>query len=322
MAGPRRPKPRASWQPGQPAAQPAGAAEPAAPAQGAARPAPPPDPRQSYQPPPKQAAPAPAPTAGGVVGPPTGFGGPTPALPPPKLEHAPLSDKDLAGPSTGRGLGRGAPPPAEPVAAAPRDDPPSLSPFQRYAPGAAQLDAASNRTDTTQVLAIVGGLGFMMSAAVVIVAIIGVLGWYTVGNMIEDGRLAGIGPGEDGEDGVGHIRDTATVPDKIIEKPKGGGGKKPGGGDPEPEPVPTGPTTGPGTIIIAQEGVMFHSIEVNCPKSGIRSRANFRSGKATAQGLSTAEECIVTFQGSQPVKTTIRGGQTKTCTSFNPTICR
>ena len=80
-------------------------------------------------------------------------------------------------------------------------------------------------------------------------------------------------------------------------------------------------TTGPITIEVPDD-VFFHSLEINCPDAGIRRRASFRRNKASTSGVPIAEECTVTFQGSEPAKTTIRGGQRKKCLNFNPTDCR
>ena len=78
------------------------------------------------------------------------------------------------------------------------------------------------------------------------------------------------------------------------------------------------PTTADATVTIAKN-VLFHSIEVNCP-SGVRKRADFIALRATVRELPISEECTVTFQGSQPAKATLSGGQTKSCT-FAPTHC-
>lgn len=241
-----------------------------------------------------------------------------PAAPAPAPAPAPRGEPvDLRGASTGRGLklDAAAPGPAAGPGSEPDD---GLSPFQRFAPSADQLGGAAEARsgDSLQVMAIVGGLLFMVGAAAVVSVLVIGVGWWTMGDMIEDGALAGLG------DDLAHIGDT-DVPEEILKKTPVGSKPKPGAaapaGEEAAEPEATGPVTGNGTIILLQDK-LFHSMEVNCPTSGIRTRANFRGGKATAYGLPTTEDCTVTFQGSEPAKATLRGNQTKACT-FNPTQC-
>lgn len=240
---------------------------------------------------------------------------PKPA-PPSRPAAAPVGGPDLAGPSTGRGL-RDSGEPRRPAAAplpTSRDE--GLSPFQKFAPSSDQLGgaAAARSGESVQVLAIVMGLVFMVAATVVVVALLVGVTWWTVGDQIADGRLAELIPGED------HIKDTDVAEIIVKPKPRPAGGAAPKAEDPAPEPVPQAPTTGSGTIQINGD-VLFHSIEVNCPTGGIRTRADFRNNAATVYGIPLKEDCTVTFQGGQPARATLRGGQTKSCT-FNPTLCR
>jgi len=204
--------------------------------------------------------------------------------------------------------------PVQVTAAAPERDP--LRPFASYAPESGELGDGmeQSQNDSRQVLAIVLGLLFMISAAAVVTVVVGAVGLWTVNATLEDG-IAGITGGD--ED---HLRDTGIVPGEIVKKKPRPRAVAPEEPVEEAPPVPVAPTTGDGTIIVPTD-ILFRSIEVNCPQSGIRTRASFIGGKATARGLPLSEDCIVTFQGSQPAKAQLRGGQTKTCT-FDPTNCR
>jgi hypothetical protein len=168
---------------------------------------------------------------------------------------------------------------------------------------------------SNQVIALVLATGFAGGAVVVamLLLLIGLFAW----NTLEGGDGIAVG----GED-KGHVRDTGVAPEIVIAKPSGsrpaGGGA---GGDADPDGVPVAITTGPVSIEVP-DSFFFHSLEINCPDAGIRRRASFRRGKASTTGVPINEECTVTFQGSEPATTTIRGGQDKRCVTFNPTECR
>src|SRR5690606_11925351 len=74
-----------------------------------------------------------------------------------------------------------------------------------------------------------------------------------------------------------------------------------------------------GTIVLGERRP-FNSIEVNCPRSGVRARATFRDGRATVRDLPADEDCVVTCQAAEPARTPLRGGQPRTCV-FGPTRC-
>ena len=133
-------------------------------------------------------------------------------------------------------------------------------------------------------------------------------------------HLEGQGSADD-DDKKAHVRDTGVAPVIDIAKPvrRGGGANADADGDADGG-VAMPVTTGPITIQIPKDR-FFHSLEINCPDAGIRRRATFRRHRASTSGVPIAEECMVTFQGSEPAKTTIRGGQRKRCESFNPTRC-
>jgi len=221
--------------------------------------------------------------------------------------------------TTGRGLpGAAAPsgPAPAPRPAGPSSDKDPNNPFAGFAPEADDLTGAvaRSRSDSQQVFAILFGMVFMVGAAALVVGVGGIALLYTYSVTIGDGTLAGAGDKDD----VEHVRDTANPTEVIIRKPAPGPRKAKDPVEEEPEPVM--PTTGDGTILVPKD-ILFHSMEVKCPITGMRVRADFRNAKATAKGLPLNEECRVTFQGSLPATTTIRGGQTKTCT-FEPTNCR
>lgn len=230
----------------------------------------------------------------------------------PPAAPRPSEPVDLAGASTGRGLKRSGPTPSEPpVDPGPRDQHGAASPFQRFAPSAEQLATAAEArsADSLQVMAIVFGMIFMLGSALAIVGVVVGVGIYTMTDLMDD-ALA-----DADSDGTIHIVDTDAV-EEIVKKTPTGTWKQ----EEPTAPVPQGPTRGPGTILIDGD-ILFHSVEINCPRSGIRARAPFRNNAATAQGLPLDEECIVTFQGSQPARASLRGNQRKHCT-FNPTNCR
>jgi len=221
--------------------------------------------------------------------------------------------------TTGRGLPgaakSAAPAGAAPMApASPPHDP--NKPFASFAPVAEDLTSsvAQSRSDSHQVVAIVFGMMFMVGAATVVLVVGGAAVLYTYSVTVGDGALTGIGDKDD----VEHIRDTADPTTEIIKQPRPRP-KAPGVPE-EVAPEPVVPTIGDATIIVPKDR-LFHSIEVKCQAAGIRTRADFRNAKATARGLPLNEDCRVTFQGSLPATTNIRGGQTKTCT-FEPTNCR
>ena len=218
----------------------------------------------------------------------------------------PASAMPGGAPSQPSGPGGGAPPERDP-----------LRPFASYA-GSGDLsgNVAQSQSDSRQVIAIVFGLLFMISAAAVVTVVVGAVGLYTVNATLGEEGLAGLTGGAD-ED---HVRDTGIPTGEIIKKKPRPGNSAPKEPVGEIPPEPAAPTTASGTIIVPTN-ILFRSIEINCPQSGIRTRASFIAGKATAHGLPINEDCVVTFQGSQPAKASLRGGQTKTCT-FDPTNCR
>jgi hypothetical protein len=109
------------------------------------------------------------------------------------------------------------------------------------------------------------------------------------------------------------VRDTGTAPPPTItvsSKPA----PRP---SPGPRPSAPRPKAGPQPIsVVIGDSSRFTSIEVSCP-SGFRQRGSFSGKTATVPGV-PIEECTVNFKGGVPSKTTIRGGQTKTCTWVGP----
>jgi len=216
--------------------------------------------------------------------------------------------------STGRGfhsIPKGPSPGAPPAAAGPADD--GLSPFVRFAPSSEEMhqEADRRRDDSLGLLAIIGGLVFMVaSAAVVAIAVLLVGLWVTTR---PGGQLAG------GDGDAGHIRDTGMA--EVGPARPGPAGPGPGPGPDGEDPLATGPGPGPATLIIPPDALFF-TVELNCP-GGFRSRAKFKKGKAVVYNVPPDERCTVTFQGSTYAKTYISGHQTKVCTQFQPNpVCR
>lgn len=241
-----------------------------------------------------------------------------PSKPPPR-RAAPIGPEpdDHAG----RSLSNLPRPPSDAYNAGSSDDdlPPGASPFASYAPGSMDLtrDAEVGTESSNQILAIVGGLGFMLLMAVVTVLAILMIGIFTWSQ--QDDGIAAID-----EDDPEHIRDTDDIPDIIEIQPRPRSGPRtgdPDADDPDAPAVPVPITTGTISIEIPKTA-FFHSLEINCPDANISRRASFRNRRASTSGVPIAEECIVTFQGSEPAQTTIHGGQNKVCVSFNPTECR
>ncbi|MCA9490149.1 MAG: hypothetical protein KC621_09500 [Myxococcales bacterium] len=191
------------------------------------------------------------------------------------------------------------------------------APFADYGPDARQMAGGleGSRSQSRGVLAIVGGLLFMAASTFVILfAVLLVMLWWTANQ--RTGELA------NGEDGPQHIRDTGFAdPTRTVRT--GPGPRNPGdpgdGSNRDPNFIPPGPST-----VIVSRDMMFHSIEINCP-GGYRSRGRFKNVdaqmmSATVQNVPGDESCVVTFQGSEPAKTYIRGNERKIC-KFNPVEC-
>jgi hypothetical protein len=224
----------------------------------------------------------------------------------------------------GRGLPGGAPrslpsgqaPPSHP------QQPGGASPFAAYAPDSRIMNAHAEqaRSQSFGLVAIVGGLVFMVGAAVVITLVV-VIALFFVRDELGE-VIAG-----KGDKDPKHVTDTGFV--REIEQPQPGRG--PRVADPVDPDDPNrvrdprlGPPPGPATIIVSTS-MFFHTIEVDCP-GGYRNRGKFRKDaggqtmRATVPNVPGDEKCTVTFQGSEPAKTYVSGNQTKQCT-FNPTQC-
>ena len=157
-------------------------------------------------------------------------------------------------------------------------------------------EADRRRDDSLGLVAIVGGLIFMLaSAAVVALAVLLVGLWVSTRG---EGELAG-GAGD-----PEHIRQGGPAPEVDTD-----------------DPLATGPGPGPATLIIPPDALFF-TVEINCP-GGYRGRGKFKKGKAVVYNVPPDERCTVTFQGSTFAKTYISGHQTKMCTQFEPNpVCR
>jgi hypothetical protein len=160
------------------------------------------------------------------------------------------------------------------------------------------------------VMAIVGGLTFMVVSAIVVLLAVLLVGLFMTLRPVE--TVAGTDEAEGG------VLDTA-VAEVGPEKGGGGGGKGPAA--PQEDPLASGPQPGPATLIIPPDA-FYHSIEINCP-GGFKGRARFKKGKATVYNVPPDERCVVTFQGANYVKDWISGHQTKMCTQFDPVpVCK
>jgi hypothetical protein len=187
------------------------------------------------------------------------------------------------------------------------DDGAPHSPFGAYAPSANEMhaDAERRREASSGVMAIVGGLVFMVSTAAVALLAALLVGLFLA--FRPDQQLAG------SDDALAPIVDTAVV--AVGPGKQHGPGPK-GPDAPEPDPAATGPQPGTATLIIPPDA-MYHSVEVSCP-SGFRGRGKFRKGKAKVYNVPSDERCNVTFQGSNYVKWWVSGHMTVVCTQFEP----
>jgi hypothetical protein len=80
-----------------------------------------------------------------------------------------------------------------------------------------------------------------------------------------------------------------------------------------PRPAAPKPVAGPQPISVTiGDATRYTGVEVSCP-SGTRLRGTF-SGKTATVANVPLEDCALIFKGGAPSKTTIRGGQSKTCT--------
>ena len=194
---------------------------------------------------------------------------------------------------------------------APQSAPPraggELSPFQGY--GAAP-PAGPQSNEPIRVVGMLAALGMTFGAVVaVMIAVV------CSGVVLSDWMK----PAEDGPEQVATDDTDVEIRGPRAEKVKV---KPRGPGTPEPEVV-TGPLPEVfGTVILdLKPGQVFNTIEAKCPSTPlVRRRADIRSSKVTIK-LPPEEECRVTFQGSSPEYTQLRGGQTKTC-QFSPTRCK
>jgi len=193
----------------------------------------------------------------------------------------------------------------------------NASPFARHAPAAEVLGAhaASARTQSLGVMAIVWGLALIGGAAVVITLIVGVGLFMARGSLLPSAE-------DVVTDAPKHVTDTGFAKDVPL-RAKGRGARTGtrGAGD-----KPTVPAAAPGPVtVIVPKGVFFQSVEVSCP-GGVRARGAFsadRGGglRATVRRVPSDRDCSLTFRGSIPASTTVRGHQTLQCT-FEPTVCR
>jgi len=219
--------------------------------------------------------------------------------------------------STGRGFGSiPGPDRGSSAGAAPGGqgaDAPGASPFVRFAPSSEEMqgEADRRREDSLGLLAIIGGLVFMVSSVAVVALAVLIVGLWVA--------TRGGGDLADNDDGLEHIRDTGLA--RVGPAPTGPGPGGPGPGPDGDDPLATGPGPGPATLIIPPDA-LFHTVEINCP-GGFRDRSKFRRGKATVYNVPPDERCTVTFQGSTYAKTWISGHQTKVCNQFEPNpVCR
>ena len=269
-------------------------------------------------------APRPGPRPGGIAPRPSLSGAPArvegAASTPFAAEPAPPPQPDDAKGAAGRAIRRPGGAPEPPPSRSDDRGAAAPAPFAGYGPDSRLIAGAveGSRAQSMGVLAIVGGLVFMVGS-VVVVAIVALL----VALFVFDAQLPGTRlAGDEIKDR--HIRDTGFA-NPVQPEPGGGAGRAPGDpGDRTVADPNAGPPPGPATVIVPDE-MMWFSIEVNCP-GGYRGRGKFRPHstkgwmKATAHNVPGDEKCTVTFQGSEPAKTYVTGNQTLQCT-FNPTEC-
>jgi hypothetical protein len=182
-----------------------------------------------------------------------------------------------------------------------------LSPFSGYAEP--DGSASSSTLDTVRVMAMLASLAMAGGAALVVVLLVLLVGG-TASGILELPTVAAQKPAAEDE--------VQVLGPRAAPAPKGGKGVA-------EAPVEEGPAPArevQGTIVLdLRPGQLFVSIEAKCPSTPlVRRRAEIRGSRVSIV-LPDNEDCKLTFQGSSPEQTYLRGGVTKTCT-FAPTNCR
>lgn len=256
-----------------------------------------PKPVKAMETPPVSASPPPGPPPGAVPpGPvPPGFGAPGAGFGGPPIAQPPVG---ISGP-----VAQG---PA-PAAAVPGVQAPPIP-------------QDGGRTQSYRVFAILLGLMMMVSSVLVVIVALTVYGVYWSSNQETAQRTPQVtAPAQAAPAPVDTGLPAGKPEPKPIVKPRSK--PRPRSTTPKPAPPPA-PTTTPGsvTISLAPGSPKFSSVEITCP-SGFRKRIPFgAAGSATVPGV-PREGCTAFFKGGPPAKTSISGGDSKTC-SFNPTtVC-
>jgi hypothetical protein len=226
-------------------------------------------------------------------------------------DRPPARPQPSSAPAKGRSLKVEAEPATAPTEVEGPSGPPALSPFQGHSRRAPSENHSSN--DTIRVVAMLMALGMTLVASAVVLLVVGLVGGAATG-LIETPKI--LEP-EGGQDTDVEIHGPRAQP-----KPVGGSHPSPAPGVADPVPdAPPPPQEVKGIIQMhLANGQLFTTIEAKCPSTPLVRRRAEVHGSTASIILPNNEDCKVTFQGSSPEYTYLRGGQTKTC-SFSPTNC-
>lgn len=213
-------------------------------------------------------------------------------------EHGP---KGAAGRRLPREESVGAASTRGPAPAAPSIDP--RAPFAPHQADPATLAGASDQGPARRAPFVIAGATFVTAlfGALVIAAMLAE-GWAT------DGPVPAVVVS------APRHRTDASAPGPIVDDYR----------PPAPE-IEAPPRPGPIKIYTSSDRG-FVSIEVDCPSSRFQRRGRFFAEgagtmAATVREVPPGEKCRITFQGTEAATTWAYAHETRTCTSFNPTVC-
>lgn len=231
--------------------------------------------------------------------------------PPPRVAARGLKRDQAAAPQAAASSAGEAP---SPVSVAPGG-----SPFGQHGVRSSQLTAAPSG-NSSAVLAIVFGLGFVMLAAVFLAVLIGVgamwqggyFGGETVETVADAGHMIDDVHGDAGPRAL-----DPSHPDWLKQQRA----RQAAASQAAAVEAARGPDFAHIQVRIGDD-TAFRSMEVNCP-GGLRVRGTFSNKVARANNIPTSEVCTVTFQGAVKTGVTrLRGGSTVECVFPNTTVCK
>ena len=200
-----------------------------------------------------------------------------------------------------------------PVASGPMaGGPVAHHPYGAGVPPIAPPDSGQDRARSYRVFAVVAGL--MLVVFMALLLFVSALVAY---NMMEEDSTAVPSVAAAPPSRPAPVRDTAIPPPaapKPAPSPRPSPSPQSSAPRPAPAPAPPPAPVGPAKVTVTvPQSETFTGIEVQCPLSSYRKRASFSAGVATLPDV-PQEDCNLFFKGGMPSKSTIRGGQSKSCT--------